>query len=100
MPSPGTCASSNDCAPGLHALSAISCAVVVAAVGYQTTICSGRPVCESCSVEDWKPMGVLIGKGKRRQASPQQCAENCFQSLFFLEWVRVMPGWTQVLCDR
>jgi hypothetical protein len=45
-------------------------------------------------------MGVLIGKGKRRQASPQQCAENCFQSLFFLEWVRVMPGWTQVLCDR
>lgn len=44
-------------APTNTTSSPINCVAAVVALGYQTTISSERSLCESASVEDWKPTG-------------------------------------------
>lgn len=65
-------------------LSPNSCGVAVLAVGYQTTISSGRSFCGSGSVEDLKPMGLSLASAlvvRQIRNSAQRVFFNFLSSL-------------------
>lgn len=74
-------------APTNTEVSAVNCAVAVVALGYQTTISSGRSLCASGNVEAWKPIGLSSARAFVVRQVRNKAARAVFNVFIFLDQI-------------
>lgn len=72
-------------APTNTGLSPNNCGVAVVALGYQTTMSSGRSFCGSGSVEDWKPIGLSLASALVVKHIRNRAPRAVFNVFIFLD---------------